>query len=199
MSKVRVKKKERSSGKRLGWDNPSTGLRASSKEKDRRPSWENPSTGSGSSRKKKDKRPSWDEYFMDIAYLVARRSTCLRRQVGSVVVKNRRILSTGYNGTPSKITHCSERGCLRIKLNVPSGQRHEICNGLHAEQNALLQAALYGISLEGASLYITNQPCLICAKMIINSGLKQIVIADGYPDEMAKDFLKEAGINIRSI
>jgi len=144
-----------------------------------------------------DRRPSWDEYFMNIAHLVAKRSTCLRRQVGAIIVKNRRILATGYNGTPTKITHCSERGCLRIKLNVPRGERHELCYGLHAEQNSLLQAALYGISLEGASLYVTNQPCLICAKMIINAGLKEVVIGDGYPDKMARQFLKEAGIKIR--
>lgn len=144
-----------------------------------------------------DKRPSWDEYFTEISHIVAKRSTCLRRQVGAVVVKNRRILATGYNGTPSKISHCRDAGCLRIKLNIPSGQRHELCRGLHAEQNALLQAALYGISVEGSSLYITNQPCLICAKMIINAGIREIVISDGYPDKMAQDFLKEAGITIR--
>jgi dCMP deaminase len=146
-----------------------------------------------------DKRPSWDEYFMQISNLVSKRSTCLRRRVGAIIVKNRRILATGYNGTPSKITHCADAGCLRIRLKIPSGQRHELCRGLHAEQNALLQAALYGISVEGASLYITNQPCIICAKMIINAGIREIVIADGYPDKMAQDFLKEAGIKVRRI
>ncbi|MEW6008820.1 MAG: cytidine/deoxycytidylate deaminase family protein [Candidatus Omnitrophota bacterium] len=149
--------------------------------------------------KKLDQRPSWDEYFMEISHLVSRRSTCLRRKVGAIIVKNRRILATGYNGTPSKITHCSDTGCLRIKLNIPSGERHELCRGLHAEQNALLQAALYGISVDGASLYITNQPCIICAKMIINAGIKEIVISDGYPDELAKEFLEEAGIRIRKV
>ena len=144
-----------------------------------------------------DKRPSWDEYFIEISHIVAKRSTCLRRQVGAVVVKNRRILATGYNGTPSKISHCSDAGCLRMKLGIPSGQRHELCRGLHAEQNALLQAALYGISVEGSVLYITNQPCLICAKMIINAGIKEIIISEGYPDKMAQDFLKEAAITIR--
>lgn len=146
-----------------------------------------------------DKRPSWDEYFIQISHLVSKRSTCLRRQVGAIIVKNRRILATGYNGTPSKITHCSDVGCLRMKLKIPSGERHELCRGLHAEQNALLQAALYGISVQGASLYITNQPCLICAKMIINAGIQELVIADGYPDKMAQDFLKEAGIKLRKI
>lgn len=150
-------------------------------------------------KKEIDKRPSWDEYFMEISHIVAKRSTCLRRQVGAVVVKNRRILATGYNGTPSKISHCRDVGCLRIKLNIPSGQRHELCRGLHAEQNALLQAALYGISVEGSSLYITNQPCLICAKMIINAGIKEIIISDGYPDKLAQDFLKEAGIKVRKV
>ncbi len=153
----------------------------------------------GKTEKKIDQRPGWDEYFMQISQLVSRRSTCLRRRVGAIIVKNRRILATGYNGTPSKITHCSDSGCLRIKLNIPSGERHELCRGLHAEQNALLQAALYGISVEGASLYITNQPCLICAKMIINAGIREIVIADGYPDKMAKEFLHEAGIKVRQI
>jgi dCMP deaminase len=149
--------------------------------------------------KDSDQRPSWDEYFMEISQIVAKRSTCLRRRVGAIIVKNRRILATGYNGTPTKISHCSDVGCIRIKLNVPSGQRHELCRGLHAEQNALLQAALYGISVEGASLYITNQPCLICAKMIINAGIREIVIADGYPDKLAEQFLKEAQIKVRRI
>jgi len=146
---------------------------------------------------KKDKRPSWDEYFISIASLVARRSTCLRRQVGALIVKERRILATGYNGTPSGIKHCSQTGCLREKLKIPSGERHELCRGLHAEQNALLQAALYGISVKDATFYITNQPCIICTKMIINAGIKEIVIADGYPDRMAGEFLKEAGIKVR--
>ena len=127
-----------------------------------------------------NKRPDWDTYFMQIAHIVAQRSTCLRRKVGAVIVKDKRILTTGYNGAPSGITHCEVTGCLREKLNVPSGQRHELCRGLHAEQNALLQAALHGISLKGATLYCTNQPCIICAKMLINAGIKEIVIGDGY-------------------
>ncbi|MFH1622479.1 MAG: cytidine/deoxycytidylate deaminase family protein [Candidatus Omnitrophota bacterium] len=146
---------------------------------------------------KQNKRPSWDEYFIDIAHLVSKRSTCLRRKVGAIIVNDRRILATGYNGTPSKIRHCGEVQCLRDKLKIPSGERHELCRGLHAEQNVLLQAALYGISLKNSILYCTNQPCVICAKMLINAGIQEIVIADCYPDKMAKDFLKEAGIKIR--
>lgn len=150
-------------------------------------------------KKKKDTRPNWDEYFLEIAGIVAKRSTCLRRKVGALIVKNRRILATGYNGTPSGIKHCAQAGCLRTKLNIPSGQRHELCRGLHAEQNVLLQAALYGISLRDSSLYITNLPCIICAKMIINAGIREVVIAGSYPDKMAREFLDEAGIKIRRI
>jgi len=143
------------------------------------------------------KRPSWDEYFLEVANLVAKRATCLRRQVGAVLVKDKKILSTGYNGAPSGLEHCFEIGCLRKKLNIPSGQRHELCRGLHAEQNVLLQAALYGVSTKGSTLYITNQPCVICAKMLINAGIKEIVISDGYPDSLARDFLKQAKIKVR--
>ena len=148
-------------------------------------------------KRKKDSRPNWDEYFLEIARIVSKRSTCLRRKVGALIVKDRRILATGYNGTPSGIRHCAEVGCLRAKLKIPSGQRHELCRGLHAEQNVLLQAALYGISLRDSSLYITNQPCIICAKMIINAGVREVVIAGSYPDRMAREFLDEAGIEIR--
>lgn len=146
-----------------------------------------------------NKRPSWDEYFIGIARLVSRRSTCLRRKVGALIVKDRRILATGYNGTPSGIKHCSQIGCIREKYKIPSGERHELCRGLHAEQNVLLQAALYGISLKDSVLYCTNQPCIICAKMLINAGIKEIIIADGYPDKLAEEFLKEAGIRIRKL
>jgi len=148
---------------------------------------------------KKTKRPDWDEYFSKLAYLVKERSTCLRRKVGAVLVKDKRILATGYNGAPSKVAHCEVVGCLREKLKVPSGQRHEICRGLHAEQNVLLQAALHGVSVKGSTLYITNAPCSICAKMIINAGIKEIVFCDDYPDKMAKDFLKEAKIKFRRL
>jgi len=142
-------------------------------------------------------RPTWDEYFMEIARLVARRSTCLRRQVGAVMVKDKNILTTGYNGTPSGITHCSVTGCLRQQLGVPSGERHELCRGLHAEQNAIIQAAKHGVNIDGATLYCTNTPCIICSKMLINSGIRSIVCLDGYPDALSKEMLAEAGIELR--
>ncbi|RLF35737.1 MAG: cytidine deaminase, partial [Thermoplasmata archaeon] len=109
-------------------------------------------------------RPSYDEYFMEMAHVVAKRSTCLRRKVGAILVKDKHILSTGYNGAPKGLKHCSEVGCLREKLRVPSGQRHELCRGLHAEQNAIIQAAVFGVSIEGSTLYCTNAPCVVCAK-----------------------------------
>ena len=143
-------------------------------------------------------RPSWEEYFMDIAKLVARRSTCLRRQVGAVVVKDKNILATGYNGTPSGITHCSETGCLREQLKIPSGERHELCRGLHAEQNVIVQAAKHGINIDGATLYCTNSPCIICSKMIINAGIKEVVYLDGYPDILSKDILAESEIDFHA-
>jgi len=145
------------------------------------------------------KRPSWDKYFLEMAGLVARRSTCLRRSVGAVLVKDKRILATGYNGAPSGLKHCIDIGCLRQKLKIPSGERHELCRALHAEQNALIQASLYGISTKCAVLYATNQPCVICAKMLINAGIREIVINDGYPDKMAMDFLKAAKIKVRLV
>ncbi|MDO3380024.1 deoxycytidylate deaminase [Geoalkalibacter halelectricus] len=143
-------------------------------------------------------RPSWPEYFMDITRLVAKRSTCLRRQVGAVIVKDKNILATGYNGTPSGITHCSEVGCLRQKMQVPSGERHELCRGLHAEQNAIIQAAKHGINISGGTLYCTNTPCIICTKMIINAGLASVVYDDGYPDALSLDMLAEAGVETLS-
>jgi len=150
-------------------------------------------------KKSAHKRPSWDEYFLEVAQLVSKRATCLRRSVGALLVKDKKILATGYNGAPSGLGHCLDIGCLREKLKIPSGERHELCRGLHAEQNVLLQAALYGVSTRGSTLYITNQPCIICAKMLINAGIKEIVTCGDYPDKMAKDFLKEAGIRIRII
>jgi len=147
--------------------------------------------------KRKLNRPGWDEYFLETAGLVAKRATCLRRSVGAVLVKDKRILATGYNGAPSGVTHCEITGCLRQNLKISSGKRHELCRGLHAEQNVLLQAALYGVSTKGSILYITNQPCIICAKMIINAGIKEIVFKGDYPDRMARTFLKEAKIKIR--
>ncbi len=139
-------------------------------------------------------RPSWTQYFMDITRLVARRSTCLRRQVGAVIVKDKNILATGYNGTPSGITHCSQTGCLRQKMQVPSGERHELCRGLHAEQNAIIQAAKHGVNIAGGTLFCTNTPCIICSKMIINAGLSRVIFDDGYPDQLSLEMLAEAGI-----
>lgn len=140
------------------------------------------------------RRPSWDAYFMEIAGLVARRSTCLRRQVGAVMVKDKHILSTGYNGAPSGIPHCMDVGCLREELGIPSGERHELCRAIHAEQNAIIQAALHGISLSGATLYCTHQPCILCTKMLINAGIKRVVYRGEYPDEMARSFFAVAGV-----
>ena len=142
-------------------------------------------------------RISWDEYFMKMAELAATRSTCLRRQVGAVIVQYRHVIATGYNGAPKGVPHCSEiGGCLREKMSIPSGERHELCRALHAEQNAIIQAATLAQSIEGATMYITNQPCIICAKMIINAGIERIVVRDGYPDEFAVQMLAEAGLKI---
>ena len=141
-------------------------------------------------------RPSWDEYFMGIARLVSTRSTCLRRQVGAVIVRDRRILTTGYNGPPRGIAHCDVVGCLREQMGVPSGQRLDICRALHAEQNAIIQAALHGVSTEGAMIYVTHQPCFTCAKMIINAGIVRVVYGDGYPDELARQVLEEARVEL---
>lgn len=149
--------------------------------------------------KKVPDRPDWDEYFMEIAEVVRKRSSCLRRKVGALIVKDRRILATGYNGAPSGIPHCGEVGCLRAQLGVPSGERHELCRGIHAEQNAIVQAAYLGVSIDGSTLYCTNQPCVLCAKMLINAGVKRIVIKEGYPDELAQQMLADAGLKIEMI
>ena len=144
----------------------------------------------------KRKRPTWDEYFMEMAELTAKRSTCMRRNVGAVIVKDRRAIATGYNGAPKGIRHCEERGgCLRQKMGIPSGQRHELCMALHAEQNAIIQAA----SMGGGTIYITHQPCGICAKMIVNAGIRRIVVREGYPDELAVEILKEAGLEVEKL
>ncbi len=141
----------------------------------------------------------WDYRFMEMAQLVSSWSSCFQenRQVGAVISKNKRVLTTGYNGASSGIQSCKERGsCLRRELNIPSGTRHELCYATHAEQNAIIQAAKMGICIEGATLYCTHQPCIICAKMIINSGIKRIVYKDGYPDEFSLKLLDEAGVTI---
>jgi dCMP deaminase len=141
-------------------------------------------------------RPVWDAYFMEIVGIVAKRATCLRRRVGAALVRDRRILSTGYNGAPSGLRHCLEIGCMREQQHIPSGERHELCRGLHAEQNAIIQAALHGVSVKGATLYCTNHPCVICAKMIINAGIVRIVIGDDYRDLLAEEMLAEAHIEV---
>jgi dCMP deaminase len=151
------------------------------------------------SKKSIPKRPDWDEYFMGIAELVAKRSTCLRRRVGALIVKDKRILATGYNGAPAGITHCIVTGCLREKLKVPSGERHELCRGLHAEQNAIIQSALHGVSIKDSIIYCTHEPCSVCAKMIINAGIKEVKVANPYPDPLAREMFKEAGVKIKII
>jgi len=143
-----------------------------------------------------DTRPSWDEYFLRIASEVSKRSTCLRRHVGAILVLEKYILATGYNGSPSGIPHCADVGCLRDQMQVPAGERHELCRGLHAEQNAILQAAKHGTRINGATLYATHHPCSLCAKMLINAGIRRIVIREDYPDQLGKDLLAAAGIPI---
>jgi dCMP deaminase len=138
------------------------------------------------------KRPSWDEYFMAITGLAASRSTCLRRQIGSVITKGNRIVATGYNGSPSGMEHCLVLGCLRDEMNIPSGTRAEICRGLHAEQNALLFAK--GADLAGGTLYCTNQPCVVCAKLIIQAGIRTVIYSNDYPDKLAMEFFRESGV-----
>ncbi len=141
-------------------------------------------------------RPDWDEYFLQITRDVMRRSTCLRRPVGAVLVRDRHILATGYNGAPSGLPHCSEVGCIREQNNVPAGERHELCRGLHAEMNAIIQAAYHGIRAKGSTLYATTHPCSLCAKMLINVGVVKVVVQDDYPDDLSKRLLKEAGIEV---
>ena len=141
-------------------------------------------------------RPSWDEYFMGITDLVASRATCTRRKVGAVLVKEKRILCSGYNGAPAKVPHCRETGCLREQLNVPSGEKHELCRGVHAEQNAIIQAAFHGISVNNSVLYCTNQPCSICAKMIINAGIKTVYFKDGYDDPLSLEMFDQAKVGL---
>jgi len=144
-------------------------------------------------------RPDWDTYFLELTNVVKKRSTCLRRHVGALIVKDNHILSTGYNGVPTKITHCSEVGCLREKLKVPSGERHELCRGLHAEQNAIIQAALHGVSIKDATIYTNTKPCSICTKMIINAGIKRIVYEVYYEDKLADSLLSETEIELCQI
>lgn len=141
-------------------------------------------------------RPAWEEYFMEIAKVVSTRSSCMRRQVGALLVKNRQILATGYNGVPRGLRHCSERGCLREQLGIPSGERHELCRGLHAEQNAIIQAAYHGVAIQGAELYCTHQPCAVCAKMLVNADVAAVYFSGAYPDELATEVFEEAGTKL---
>lgn len=141
-------------------------------------------------------RPTLDEYFMEIAAIVAKRSTCLRNQVGAVIVKDKRILSTGYNGAPRNLEHCLDIGCIRQQNNIASGTRHELCRAVHAEQNAIIQAALHGVSTENATVYCTHQPCILCAKMLINAKVEKVVFGAAYPDKEALDFFDKAGVEV---
>lgn len=141
-------------------------------------------------------RPSWNEYFMQLAYLAAKRSTCMRRKVGAVIVRNTSILATGYNGAPKGVKHCEIVGCLRTQQNIPSGERHELCIGAHAEANAIAQAALNGTSIKGSTLYCVNAPCIFCAKLCINAEIETIYYSEGYKDTLTMDLLEQANISI---
>ena len=141
-------------------------------------------------------RPSWPEYFMAITKMVAMRSTCLRRKVGAVLVKDKRILATGYNGAPAGLQHCERVGCLRERLEIPQGERHELCRGTHSEQNAIIQAATFGVSIKEATLYSTHFPCVLCTKMIINAGIIRVVYLQGYADDLSQEMIQEAGIEV---
>jgi dCMP deaminase len=140
------------------------------------------------------RRPSWDEYFLQLATQAATRSTCLRRQVGAVLVRDKRVLATGYNGSPRGTSHCLDVGCLREQLGIPSGERHELCRAIHAEQNAIIQASVHGVAIDDAILYCTHHPCILCAKMLINCGVHEIHYLEGYPDELSREMLEEAGV-----
>jgi dCMP deaminase len=144
-----------------------------------------------------ENRPTLDEYFMRMAHLVKSRSTCIRRNVGAVIVKDKRVLTTGYNGAPKGLKHCAEVGCLREKLGIAQGERHELCRGVHAEQNAVIQAAVFGVSIKDATLFVTHHPCSVCAKILINAGIEEVVYDSGYADELAEQVLNESGITVR--
>jgi len=142
-------------------------------------------------------RPTPDQYFMQMARLARERSTCLRRKVGAVMVKDRHILTTGYNGAPKGLRHCAEVGCVREQNAIPSGVKTELCRGVHAEQNTIIQASVFGVSISGATLYVTNYPCVACAKMLINAEIAEIVYDDEYEDPLSKEILEESGIVVR--
>lgn len=145
------------------------------------------------------KRPDWDSYFLLIARVVASRSTCLRRHVGAVLVRDRQILSTGYNGAPKGVPHCDEVGCMREMLSIPSGERHEMCRGSHAEINAIAQAASAGVATQGCWLYCTHEPCVYCTKALINAGCKRVVYIHPYFDELARSIMKESGADVLQV
>jgi dCMP deaminase len=142
-------------------------------------------------------RPDNDTYFMRMAELVATRSTCLRRNVGAVVVKEKRVLTTGYNGAPKGLRHCAEVGCVRMENHIESGTRHELCRGVHAEQNAVIQAAYFGVSIKDSTIYTTNYPCVMCAKILVNAGIKEIVYKEDYVDELSRAVLEESKVSVR--
>ena len=144
-------------------------------------------------------RPTWDEYFIEMSRVVGSRSTCDRAHIGAVIVKDKRILASGYNGAPSGLKHCVEVSCLREKMNIASGERHELCRGLHAEQNAIIQAAYHGVSINGADLYCTHLPCSICIKMLINSGIQEIYYEEGYPDDLSLEMIEESKIKLTKL
>lgn len=143
---------------------------------------------------KKQNRPDIDEYFLKIASVVAERSTCRRHNIGAVAVRNKHILTTGYNGAPAGLKDCLELGCLRDEMKIPSGERHEICRGIHAEQNVIIQAALHGVSLEGSTIYCTHTPCVLCAKMLVNARIKRFVSFGKYNDNAFMELFREADI-----
>ena len=147
----------------------------------------------------KAKRPSWEEYFMEIAQCVSKRSTCIRRQVGAIIIKDKRILTTGYNGPPVNLPHCIETGCVREDMNIPSGEKHELCRGIHAEQNSIIQAAVHGVSIKDATIFCTHHPCAICTKMIINSNIRKIYYQHGYSDKLAEDLISQTNIEVIKI
>ena len=149
------------------------------------------------SARRKEKRPKVDDYFMKIALVVSERATCRRHSVGAVIVKDRIILGTGYNGAPRGLRHCEEVGCVRKENNIESGTRHELCRGVHAEQNAVIQGAYFGVSIKGGTVYTTNFPCVLCAKILLNAGIEEIVYLNAYVDELSKQILDEAGIKVR--
>ncbi|QTA37614.1 dCMP deaminase family protein [Thermosipho ferrireducens] len=146
-----------------------------------------------------DEREPWDIYFSKIAKLIAERSTCIHRKVGAVIVRDKRILSTGYNQPPSGFPHCNSIGCIRDDLNIPSGNNQEICYALHAEQNALVQAARFGISTENATIYVTHKPCSVCARLIINAGIKRVVFIKDYPDSLTEFLFKTCNISVEKL